>query len=139
MSEKSYNVRRKIRGKNMPRGKKCRRICALPQTQEFIPERILEEEPVEMGIDELETIRLIDYENLTQEECAVQMDVSRTTVTAIYNAARKKAAQALVGGRRLIIRGGNYNLCEKSKQCCGICGRECSGCKRECKKKENVK
>ncbi len=38
------------------------------------------------------------------------MNVARTTVTAIYDAARKKLAQALVEGRRIVISGGNYML-----------------------------
>lgn len=36
-----------------------------------------------------------------------RMNVSRTTVTAIYNSARKKMADALVNGKRLLIVGGH--------------------------------
>jgi predicted Fe-Mo cluster-binding NifX family protein len=38
------------------------------------------------------------------------MNAARTTVTAIYDSARKKLALALVEGRRIIISGGNYTL-----------------------------
>ena len=40
-------------------------------------------EPVVMSLDEFETIRLLDREGMTQEQCAEQMGVARTTVTAI--------------------------------------------------------
>ena len=65
---------------------------------------------VTMSLDEFETIRSIDYQGKTQEQCAQEMNVARTTVTAIYDSARKKLAAALVEGRRIIISGGNYTL-----------------------------
>ncbi len=40
------------------------------------------------------------------------MDISRTTVTEIYESARYKLAQCIVNGKRLIIAGGNYRICE---------------------------
>ena len=96
----------------MPRPPKCRRVCALPRTSRFLPdggegEALL---PVVLLVDEYEAIRLIDLEGLSQEECAQQMEVARSTVSAIYDSARKKIAQSIVGGRRLTIEGGNYRL-----------------------------
>lgn len=78
-----------------------------------------------MTIEAYETIRLIDLEGLTQEECAERMNVARTTVQRIYNEARKLIATALVHGQRLKIEGGNYKLCEKSQKRhgCGRCGK----------------
>ncbi len=66
---------------------------------------------VSMTVEEYETIRLLDLLSLTQEDCAAQMGVARTTVTAIYAAARRKLAQALVEGRRLVIAGGDFAIC----------------------------
>ena len=60
-----------------------------------------------MTVDEFETLRLLDNEGLTQEQCAARMNVSRTTVTAIYDSARKKIGDVLVNGKRLLITGGN--------------------------------
>lgn len=71
------------------------------------------------GIGEYETLRLIDLLGYTQDECAGQMGVARTTVQAVYNCARKKLADMLVNGKRLVIEGGNYELCGIAQSCCG--------------------
>lgn len=113
----------------MPRPKKCRKVCSMPDCENFIPleGKDASEEPVEMSIDEYEVIRLIDLKGYTQEECALQMDIARTTVTGIYNGARRKLALMLVEGRRLRITGGDIALCsERSAEC--IKRREC--CRR---------
>ena len=78
-----------------------------------------------MRVDEYETVRLIDLTGYTQEECAAQMGIARTTVQGIYNDARKKIADALVNGKELIIAGGDYRLCEGLEETCG-----CGGCQR---------
>ena len=45
----------------MPRPKKCRRVCGLPQCREFGPRGMgCAGEPVIMGLDEYEAVRLID-------------------------------------------------------------------------------
>lgn len=86
----------------MPRPRKCRRVCQLPLFQAFAP---LEEGPggaeILLTVDEYETIRLIDGEGLSQEECSRRMAVARTTVQQIYACARKKLADMLVEGRPL--------------------------------------
>lgn len=78
-----------------------------------------------MLVDEYETIRLIDIQGFTQEECAEQMHIARTTVQRIYNDARKKLAESLVNGKVLRIEGGDYELCEGSEKTC-----RCGGCRR---------
>lgn len=78
-----------------------------------------------MNVDEYETIRLIDREGFSQEECGSYMHIARTTVQQIYAAARKKLADALVDGKPLQISGGNYRLCEGTESYCG-----CGGCRR---------
>lgn len=105
----------------MPRPRKCRRICVLPENNRFGPlgKEFPDTQPIILKLDEFETIRLIDMIGLTQEECALQMDVARTTVQAIYNTARSKLAHALVEGRSLHIEGGDYTLCGQSSSCCG--------------------
>ena len=84
----------------MPRPQKSRRICCYPDYWSFAPDQDTANDTVIMSLDEFETIRQIDYFSKTQEECASEMNVARTTVTAIYDTARKKLAQALVEGCR---------------------------------------
>ncbi|MCD7751893.1 MAG: DUF134 domain-containing protein [Lachnospiraceae bacterium] len=105
----------------MPRPTKCRMICRFPQTLEFIPAKEnITQEPVILNVDEYETIRLIDSEGLSQEQCSRQMQVARTTVQKIYDSARRKLASALVDGRPLKIEGGEYRICSGSNQFCGL-------------------
>ena len=102
----------------MPRPSKEKRVCRLPAWERFAPEtdRRLNSEALNlhqltMTVDEYETIRLMDYLGYTQEECARQMEVGRTTVQAVYSEARKKLARFLVEGSRLEISGGCFRLC----------------------------
>ncbi len=110
----------------MPRPRKCRKVCHLPETAEFVPAHGNDrDDAVVMTVDEYETIRLIDREGFSQEECGQYMHIARTTVQQIYNTARKKIAQALVEGRALKIEGGDYRLCDGREQFCG-----CGGCQK---------
>ena len=90
----------------MPRPIRCRKIEQLPVYRSFSPDDIEADAAVQMTVDEFETLRLLDNEGLTQEACASKMNIARTTVTAIYDSARKKVAEALVHGKRLLIVGG---------------------------------
>ena len=102
----------------MPRPQKHRRVCARPGCTRFSSSQG-GGQAVSMAFDEYEVIRLIDLEGLTQEQCAQQMEVARTTVQAIYAAARKKLAQCIVQGCQLHIGGGHVRFCEHHGQCCG--------------------
>ena len=110
----------------MPRPSKCRRVCAMPLTEGFVPLGKSvggDAGTVIMSVDEYEVIRLIDLESMTQEQCAEQMDIARTTVTGIYESARMKLADALVNRKRLIIEGGHFRICGEHK--IGCCGQGC--------------
>ena len=113
----------------MARPYKARRICSVPAIDTFGPLNQEMDSAVELTLEEYETIRLIDWLDCTQEQCADQMGVARTTVQAVYNSARKKLADCLVNGKRLEIRGGNYQLCPDGGNCCG---KNCEkrGCRR---------
>ncbi|MBP2655963.1 MAG: putative DNA-binding protein [Firmicutes bacterium] len=111
----------------MPRPRKWRKVCCLPESNRFGPLNVPsdQEQFTIMTVDEYETIRLIDLEEFTQAECAEQMKIARTTVQRIYNDARKKLAEVLVNGIVLRIEGGDYKLCDGLEKFC-VCG----GCRK---------
>ena len=99
----------------MARPVKKRRVCGHPSVEGFLPRGRKENGQIQLSVEEYEVLRLMDYLDCTQEECARQMGIARTTVQAIYGEARKKMADMLVNGRGLFIGGGNYMLCSLSE------------------------
>lgn len=96
----------------MPRPNKPKKVCRMPKCTTYLSATqtdCLHE--IILTVEEYETIRLIDYMGMTQEECAVQMEVGRATVQTLYTEARKKIARYLVEASRLRIEGGNYDIC----------------------------
>ena len=72
----------------MPRPKKCRRIfCFYTAVRFILSENSQTDDTITLTLDEYEVIRLADPEKKTHEQCSAQMDVSRTTVTEIYESA----------------------------------------------------
>lgn len=65
---------------------------------------------VVLTLEELEALRLVDLEDLTQEEAATKMGVSRKTLWNDLQRARKKVVNALVNGYEIRIQGGDYIL-----------------------------
>jgi uncharacterized protein len=92
----------------MARLRNFSKIQIPPRVKGFIPIGYYagESEPVQLNIEEYEAIRLLDYENLSQEEAALVMQTSRPTLTRIYDRARKKIASALTESRQIKIEGG---------------------------------
>lgn len=92
---------------------------------------------ISLLLEEYEAIRLLDHQLLNQEQAAAVMNVSRPTLTRIYEEARQKVASALVEGRDLLIKGGhvsfdqnwfkcnickaNFNFHEESDPNCPVC------------------
>ena len=107
----------------MPRPQRRRRVCSEPEYTEFLPKGSTGYDVVILSTDEYEAIRLVDFEKKTHEQCALQMEISRTTVTEIYERARFKLADSIVNGKRLVIEGGSYRLCGGTAKNC--CGRNC--------------
>ncbi len=106
----------------MPRKKRFRRIQMPPiiKGMSVYGVRGRKSNEVILHIEEYEAIRLLDYQNLTQEEAAVFMDVSRPTLTRIYEEARNKVATAFVEGRDLLFRGGDIYF-DKNWYKCNAC------------------
>jgi len=118
----------------MPRPQRCRRICSKPEYERFFPDGIAGGEVVNLSVDEYEVIRLVDLEKQTHEQTAKRMDISRTTVTEIYESARTKLADSIVNGKQLVISGGNYKLCDGSHK--EVCSRKCR-MDYECRTEDN--
>lgn len=98
----------------MPRPKKWRRVCKVPDIKAYGPlnmDVIDDPDAVIVTVEELETIRLIDLEEMNQVECAELMGVARSTVQRIYNDARRKIAESIIKGKVLKVEGGNYKVC----------------------------
>lgn|GEM_PF-335610 len=98
-----------------------RRIARLPEVTFFKPAgiRARDLDQVGLGVDEVEALRLVDLEGLSQERAAEELGVSRQTVGRIVDEARRKVADALVNGKAVVIDGGAYAL---------AAGRFCADC-----------
>ncbi len=107
----------------MARRSRCRRVCMEPAYCGFIPNGETHTGITVLTVDEYEVVRLVDYEKRTHEQCAAQMEISRTTVTEIYESARFKLSDVLVNGKALVIAGGHYRICQ---------GERGHGCVRHC-------
>lgn len=108
----------------MPRPQKKRRISKMPKILRFESiekiKNLDDENAIILSLDEYEVIRLMDYNDLNQEETAMIMGVARTTVQAIYKEARKKLSLFLIEGKNLEIRGGEYDF-SFGQDFCGHC------------------
>jgi len=112
---------------------KCRGRPKCPRWVEHIPE-ITYFEPIGspppglaavcLSVEELEAMRLVDLEELQQEQAAVKMGISRKALWTELQNARKKVAGALTSGRAIEIKGGNYMLDLKRKFECYNCQHE---------------
>jgi len=95
------------RGAGPGRPMKPRWIGIRPEVSRFSPSmrtsEVLPGQAIIITYDELEALRLVDYQGLTQEEAAQKMMVSRGTVWRCLDSARKKVATMLVEGRELVI------------------------------------
>ena len=94
----------------MSRPCKRRRIRGNPNSNYFkpagIPIRELKE--TELEIAEFEAIRLVDFQETSQEKAAEQMQISQPTLSRILASARKKIADSIINGKAIKIEGGNF-------------------------------
>lgn len=89
----------------MPRPCKRRRIRGNPQSNYFKPAGILirELKETELEISEFEAIRLVDFQEISQEEAAKQMQISQPTLSRTLASARKKIADSIINGKAIKI------------------------------------
>ena len=100
-------------GRGQRRRGRCRGrrwIEQIPETTYFKPNTSQPTIPntIVLTIEEIEALRLVDLEDLTQEEAAAVMGVSRKTLWTDLHRARKKVVDALVHGYAIRIHGGEY-------------------------------
>lgn len=91
----------------MPRKQKQRKVFLPPRIEGFKTIGKPDSEFIELNLDELEAVKLLDYENLNQQDVALLMNISRPTLTRIYDRARKKIATAITEGKNISFKGGN--------------------------------
>ena len=89
-------------GRGRGRGIRGGRPPVIPQVREII--NFTDGEcTLELSKVELEALRLIDQENMTQEQAAIVMKISRGTLWRIIQGARQKVIQALISGNTKIL------------------------------------
>jgi len=99
---------RKRCGRGRPR---ClRNVSEVPDVNYFKPigTPLVNLETVVISVEELEAIRLVDLMGFEHEEAAGKMNVSRKTLWRDLKSGRKKIADALINGKAIEIKGGNF-------------------------------
>jgi len=103
----------------MARLPKCCRVEFLPNVTYFkpvgIPLRVLDE--IQLSVEEAEAIRLKDLEKLNQESGSRRMNISRPTFQRILTSGRQKIADALLNGKSINIKGGNFEIAFNRFKC----------------------
>ncbi|UDQ99097.1 DUF134 domain-containing protein [Lentisphaerota bacterium WC36G] len=96
----------------MPRPCKLRTIHSPNEYNYFKPRGVplSQIEEIELTIDELEAVKLADFENLYQADAAKKMNISRQTFGNIIKSAHKKIANALINGKAIRIQGGAVKI-----------------------------
>jgi predicted DNA-binding protein (UPF0251 family) len=94
----------------VPRPKKPRFVSGYPTLTAFVPEGVPITGEVFLSVEELEAVRLSDFEGLDQEAAANLMEVSRQTYGRILAHARSVISEALVTGKALRVEGGDYEF-----------------------------
>jgi predicted DNA-binding protein (UPF0251 family) len=90
----------------MTRPIKPRRVDFDPNVVYFKPRAIplSQLEEVSLGVDELEALRLCDFEKINQIKAAKKMKISQSTLQRILSSGRQKIAQALIEGKAIKIK-----------------------------------
>jgi len=89
---------------------KPRWLGHMPERVVFLPTGYLGPvgDAIYIAPDELEALRLVYLENLTQDEAASRMGISRGTVWRMIDSARRKLTHALVYRKPIVIAKGEY-------------------------------
>ncbi len=95
-----------------PWRKKCRFIDQKYENHIFKPKSIPMSQlaSIQIGHDEMEALKLVDFEHMRQSDAAGKMGVSSATIQRIIEATREKIVKALIKGHAIIIEGGDYEI-----------------------------
>ena len=101
----------------MVRPHKNRMVAYNPDISYFKPRGIplIDLQEVKITIDEYEALRLSDLMDMSYEDAANKMKVSRATFGRIVQRARKTVADALINGKAINIQGGSYRIIDKKR------------------------
>jgi len=96
--------------KRSGRPKFQREVTGVPDIDYFKPRGIplVNLQSVTLSVEELEAVRLVDFESMEHEMAAEKMNVSRKTLWRDLKSSRKKIADALINGKAIEIKGGSY-------------------------------
>ena len=75
----------------------------IPSVNRFIPDPQSSSDPIYLDPAELEALRLVDLEHLSQEEAGEKMGISRGTIWRLVQSARMKVTQSLIEAKPLVI------------------------------------
>lgn len=94
----------------MPRPRKCRKIRGNFDVYYYKPKGVglSDLEEVQLELDEMEALRLVDFEEMNMDEAAKKMKISKPTICRLTNSGRKKLADAVCNGKAISIQ--NYFL-----------------------------
>ena len=89
----------------MPRPCKRRRVRGRPNSSYFKPAgiRMIELKDSTLEMSEFEAMRLVDLNEISQEQAGKQMQISQSTLSRILKSGRKKIADAIVNGKAIKI------------------------------------
>jgi len=127
----------------MARPHRLRLIENFPDCSYFKPQgiKLNNLNVVVLKLDEYETLRLKDYEGLSEIDASKKMEISQPTFNRLYVDAKKKIVKAIIEGLAIKIEGGNVKMPNrdgtgpKGEGC--MTGRGLGKCNKDNKESEN--
>ncbi len=102
-----------MRQRRRGRRRSPRWVSYIPKISGYAPVNSPYTRSIIVTYSELEAMRLVDVEGLTQEDASLRMGVSRKTLWNDLKSGRKKVVTAILNGWNIEIRGENYYLREE--------------------------
>lgn len=95
----------------------------IPPFDTFLPIKSSEitKEQIAKGVEvlslgELEAIRLVDLNGMTQDEAGLVMGISRGSIWRLVNSARQKISRAILFGKILMIQQEHFNIIKNNEE-----------------------